>query len=445
MKIPNFSFSCDSALAGRQFRQFQLRRFQVVVIILLQSWTPSGAASSCPAYESSELYRPRTRQVTVDPLNWISTIEGAQSGDEILLADGSYDLDQYAVQITREITVRSASGNRDAVIIRGQGYGTPSEGLMITAPNVTIADLTITNIRNHGVSIKGEHGANATHIYNVHLYDVGTQHIKGTPSSSNGVIACSKIGYTPGGVRGDYINAIDIHGATNWVIRDNEIYNIWGDGSGCEVDIDCGTYLPGGGPAILLWNHASGNVVERNLIRDSFRGIALGFGTTHSGGAVRNNFFFQSSAQQNGVAGDAGISIWGSNTEIDHNTIILGTDYPGAIEIQDSTNVQIRNNLISEPVWNRGNSTCNQLGNKTDATPADLVAPGDPHLDPASGAVDFPTAIFLPDVSQDIDGEDRPQGTGPDSGCDELGTGTAQIFEDSFESGDTSRWESTGS
>ncbi|MGB5573407.1 MAG: hypothetical protein WBO69_08490, partial [Thermoanaerobaculia bacterium] len=202
------------------------------------------ATDFCPPYEASPLYRPRARQVPANTSNWISVIQNAQSGDEILLADGSYDLDQYAVQISTDITIRSASGNRDAVVILGQGYGTLSEGLMVRAPSVTVADLTITGVRNHGVSIKGEHGADATHIYNVHLYDIGTQHIKGTPSSSNGVVACSKIGYTPGGVRGDYINAIDIHGATNWVIRDNEIYNIWGDGSGCEVDIDCGTYLP---------------------------------------------------------------------------------------------------------------------------------------------------------------------------------------------------------
>ena len=406
--------------------------------------TVARAGSFCPPYPSSDLFRDRDRTVMANPSNWIEKIEGADSGDEILLADGTYHLDQYSILISREITVRSASGDRDAVVILGQGYGTPAEGLMVRAPNVTIADLTITAARDHGVSIKGEHGANATYIYNVHLYDIGTQHIKGTPSSSNGVVACSKIGYTSGGVKGDYINGIDIHGATDWVIRDNEIYNIWGDGSGCEVDIDCGTYLPGGGPAILLWNHASGNIVERNVIRDSFRGIALGFGTTHSGGAVRNNFFYQSSGQQNGVDGDAGVSIWGSDTEIDHNTVILGTDYPGAIEFQDSTNLQIRNNLISEPVWNRGNSTYNTQGNKTDAGPADLLVPGDPHLDPASDAVDFPTTIVLPKVDHDIDGEDRPQGSGPDSGCDELGTIAGVLFEDSFESGDTSSWTATG-
>src|SRR5262245_60713687 len=237
----------------------------------------------CPAYVSSPLYRPRARQVPANPSNWVAAIEGAQDGDEILLADGVYPLLQYAVQIDSQITVRSASGNRAAVRIQGQGYGVPSEGFMIHAPNVTIADLSMTGIRNHAISIKGESGAEAPNVYNVHLYDIGTQHIKGTPGDgvNQGVVACSRIGYSPGAVRGDYINAIDIHRGVDWVVRDNEIYNVWGDGTGCEVDTACGTYLSGGGPAILFWNNSSGTIIERNRIVESFMGIAVGYGTPH--------------------------------------------------------------------------------------------------------------------------------------------------------------------
>src|SRR6185295_19503781 len=74
----------------------------------------------CPAYTASPIYRPRTRQVQANPSNWIGIIEGAQDGDEILLADGVYSLNQYAVQISRQITVRGASGSRAAVRIQGQ-------------------------------------------------------------------------------------------------------------------------------------------------------------------------------------------------------------------------------------------------------------------------------------------------------------------------------------
>ena len=388
--------------------------FCTAIFALEEDDAPPPAVEHCPAYEQSPLFRPPTRQVMATPSDWIQKIQGASWGDEILLADGTYYLNQYAVQITVALSVRSASGNRDAVVIQGQGYGVPSEGFMIMAPEVTIADLTITGMRNHGISIKGELGAEAPLIYNVHLYDIGTQHIKGTSPIVEGVVACSRIGYSPDGVAGDYLNGIDIHGGINWTVRDNELYNIWGDGSGCEVDTNCGTYTPGGGPAILFWNGAAETLVERNRIIDCFRGIALGFGTAHPDGVVRNNFVYQS------TSGDAGIQInGGSDTQVDHNTVILGGDYPGAIEIMNSSDLVIRNNLLTRPIWNRGGVTYTAQGNKTDATVADLAAPADPHLNPSSSAVDLLASTTLP-VVDDIDGDGRPQGDGLEPGCDEL-------------------------
>jgi hypothetical protein len=386
-----------------------------------------AAQPFCPPYTASPLYRPRVRQVPANPSNWIALIEGASAGDEVLLADGVYALNQYAVQISQPITVRGASGNRSAVRIVGQGYGVGSEGFMVHAGSVTIADLTMTAIRNHAISIKGESGAFAPHVYNVDLYDIGTQHIKGTPGDgvADGVVACSRLGYSAGGARGDYINAIDVHRGVSWTVRDNEIYNVWGDGTGCEVDVSCGTYLSGGGPAILFWNDSSGTVVERNRIVDSFMGIALGYGTPHPGGALRNNFVFRSQASRPGargtITGDLGIQVRGGNgTTVDHNTVIQAGSYPGAVEIWQSQNVSVRNNLISQPVWDRGGTSGLSLqGNKTNGIVADLAAPFDPHLAAGSGAVDFASTVSLAGVPADLDGDARPQGTRPDAGCDE--------------------------
>jgi hypothetical protein len=387
----------------------------------------SGVTCFCPPYMRSSLYRPRTRQVTADPSNWISRIEGALDGDEVLLADGLYPLSQYAVQISAQITVRSASGHRDAVVIQGAGYGVGGEGFMVHAQNVTIAELTMTNIRNHAISIKGESGAEAPHVYRVHLYDIGTQHIKSTPGDgvSNGVVACSRLGYTPGAAVGDYIDAIDVHRGIDWLVRDNDIYDHWGDGTGCEVDVDCGTYAPGGGPAILFWNSSSGTVVERNLILDAYRGIALGFGSAHPGGAVRNNFFYQPTdgrmGAQGWIPGDMGIQIQnGSNVAVDHNTVILGGNYPGPIEVWNSSTVSVRNNLMTTTVWDRGGNTgLTVSGNKTDGGAWDLVAPGDPHLAVGSTAIDFASTVAVSSVPADVDGTARPQGARRDAGCDE--------------------------
>jgi hypothetical protein len=386
----------------------------------------------CPPYEQSPLRRARTRQLAANPGNWIAVVEGATNGDEVLLAPGAYSIPaaEYAVQIDSQITLRGASGDRDDVVISGAGYGVGGEGLMIMAPNVTIASLTLRDIRNHAVSIKGELGAEAPHLYDLHLVDIGTQHVKSTGGGDGvaaGVVACSSLGYSPGGVAGDYIDAIDVHGGVGWRVRDNVIYNHWGDGTGCEVDDDCGTYAAGGGPPILFWNGSSGTIVERNRILDAFRGIALGFGSAHPGGAVRDNFFWQPTPGRPGatgwIAGDMGIQIQGgSNVVVEHNTVILGGDYPGAVEIWNSPNVTVRDNLLTAPTWNRGGSPGLAVaGNKSDATVADLVAPGDPHLDPGSAAVDFPTAVAAPSATHDLDGDRRPTGAaGRDVGCDEV-------------------------
>jgi len=91
------------------------------LIILLFCALPSAtfAGSFCPSFPSSELYRARTRQVVASPSNWISLIEGARSGDEVLLVNGIHDLDHYSVQIGTDITIRGASGSRASVLIQG--------------------------------------------------------------------------------------------------------------------------------------------------------------------------------------------------------------------------------------------------------------------------------------------------------------------------------------
>jgi hypothetical protein len=381
----------------------------------------------CPPYVDWPLARARSREVAADPANWISRIEGAQDGDEILLADGAYSIpaNHYAVQITASITVRSASGDRDAVVVSGAGYGVPGEGLMVMAPDVSIASLTIRDVRNHAISVKGELGAEAPRIYDVHLVDIGTQHVKATATTHDGVVACSRLGWTGSGATGDYIDAIDVHGGVDWTVADNVIYNHWGDGTGCEVDVDCGTYASGGGPAILFWNGSSGTLVERNLILDAYRGIALGFGTAHAGGAVRNNFFWQPTPGRPGargfIPGDTGIQIQaGSGVAVDHNTVLLGGAYPGPIEVWNSDGISVRNNLINTTVWDRGGNTGLAIaGNKTDAGASDFVAAGDPHLAPGSGAVDYAGSVSVPEVRDDLDGDVRPTGPRRDAGCDE--------------------------
>jgi len=368
-------------------------------------WMICGLWAQIP-YVDSPHYRPRAQTVTAGPEdNWITIIEDAVPGTEVLLLDGLYDLDQYAVVVGDEVTVRSQSGNRDAVIIQGQGYGICSEGFLIAGAGITIAELTMTQIRNHAIAIKPDLGAQAPHLYNLDLYDIGTQHIKLSPGAcADGLVAWCRIGYTPGGVQGDYINAIDLHEAVDWVIRDNVIYNIAGDGTGCEVDcLDCSgnpnpqSYISG--PAILVWNQSSGTLIERNLLIDNFRNISLGLGSGHTQGTVRNNFIYRSGP------GDAGIELRAAQDEsIYHNTVIVGS-YPGAIEVQNSAGIDIANNLISAPIWDRGGASFLSRSNIEDATDADLAVAGEVHIPADSRAIG--AGVDLPAVTEDIDGQAR--------------------------------------
>ena len=342
----------------------------------------------CPPYASQENYRKPANVHNANPDNWVQTINNAAAGDEIRLADGVYPLQQYAVVLDKPLTLRSASGNRDDVIIQGQGLSVNAEALMIMANDVHIADLTVKNVRDHAISIQ-ETFSRAV-IYNVHLKDIGTQHIKSNRGGPDSLIACSSIGYTNDTAVGDYTGAIDLHGAVNWTIRDNFIYNIWGDGSKCIVDAECGTQFFGGGPAILIWNNARDNTIERNTIVESFRAIALGLDTSYSGGIVRDNFICRTQPGKQGVKkyieGDAGISLRGAdNVSVIGNHILINGRYRGAIELKYSQTIRIENNLISKKIWNKGRSTYNDCkwwfcrdegyGNKVVQTGATLSCP----------------------------------------------------------------------
>src|SRR5439155_26382504 len=107
-----------------------------------------------------------------------------------------------------------------------------------------------------------------------------------------------------------YTDGIDVHGCTGWVIRNNLLLHF---------------HTPDGTdnlwePAILIWNHSAGTVVEGNTILDSDRAIAFGLiaqdtGHDHQGGLIRNNFISQSpglfsAARREGADGQ--ILVWDS-------------------------------------------------------------------------------------------------------------------------------------
>jgi len=362
---------------------------------------PPSSQDFCPPYVESDIYRARTNQIILNPtMNWVAEIETGPEDTEYLLEDGEYYLDRYTVVIEDNKTIRSRSGDRDAVIIRGQGYGVSSEGLMIFGDNVTIADLSMTGMRNHAISIKTEQGVRAPHIYNVDLYDIGTQMVKASYHSNHvadGIVACSSMGYTEGGSEGDYFAGVDAHSAIDWVIRDNYMYNFMGDGSGCEVDISCGTYVPH--PAILVWNDSRGTVIKRNILVDNYRNIALGLDRGHDGGQIINNFIYREQP------GDAGIELrTASNVLVAHNTVYT-EDYFGAIEVSPGNNIRIINNFISNNLRVRDGASFYEEGNLVDLTISDFAASYSYKLVNGSHAIGACDGI--PEVITDMDGQSR--------------------------------------
>ena len=382
----------------------------------------------CPAYTSSSIYRARptgTVMVNADMPEWEQQIENAPPGSEVLLADGVYMLDKpqspdanTVFMANEDVTVRSLSGNADAVIIRSHGYPFDRQdiGFMIAADGITIADLTIHSMRDHAISLQPDlvNGGvlNDTHIYNVDAYDIGTQHFKGNSGgiSRDAVIACSSIGYTPGAAIGDYNGGIDIHSGDGVIIRDNYLYNITGDGTGCNVAVPDEACIYISAPAIYM-NASSDTIIERNTIVDSFRGISLGLIDGHTGGIVRNNFVYRS------VAGDMGISIdKATDSVVEHNTVLV-EGYLGPIEVRGGSGHTLSNNLTNLPIRFHNNPVdIFAEGNIEYATDADFETPGQPHL--RAGSVAIGAGIEPATVVYDIDGDTR---LGPwDVGADQF-------------------------
>ena len=224
-----------------------------------------------------------------------NAIANASGRTTIYLAAGVYPVTNASlINIFKpNITLRSLSGNRDDVIIQGAGMDAPGvgHGIYIDADDVTIADLTVRDVPNHGFFINP--GSDNCTFYNVRGVDCGEQILKASgytnePPKNNGVIRCSTFEYTTvldDGDDGWYTNGIDLLNCHDWVISDNIIRNI-------KHNPAITSTLAG--PAILLWHGSSNTIVERNRIIECDFGISFGNagqnGVSHTGGIIRNNF-----------------------------------------------------------------------------------------------------------------------------------------------------------
>ncbi len=333
----------------------------------------------------------------------------------ILIEDGTYQIAStawYPYITANDLVIRSVSGNRDNVILTGNGMMSVSpsteNGLYATGNNITIADLTIKEVGNHGIAVDGDN----LYVHNVKIQNTYEQMLKGTSGgdggSDNSIVQCSLFEYPSGEGPQFYIGGLDIHMGDGWIVRDNIFKNIQSpSGSLAEH-------------AIHFWNHCSDNTIERNWIINCDRGIGFGLGSSpNEGGVIKNNMIYNDGT---GVFNDVGIGLETSpGTKVYNNTIFL-TDYPNAIEyrFEATMDVDIANNLTNKAITSRNGGEATLTTNIENAV-ADWfvnVNEGDLHLAELNAAI-VDQGTFLEEVILDLDQTTRPQGTALDIGAHE--------------------------
>lgn len=408
-----------------------------------QDYGPA-TSDTCPP-----LPPPTGEVITVSTVTELQdAVNSATSNTTISIADGTYNLDGVYLRLdTPHVTLRSASGNREAVILDGN-YDT-TEIVQIVASDVTIADLTLREAYYHPIHVMSTDAGDTegTIIYNVHIIDPREQAIKINPGTAgyypdDGLIACSHIELTDAGrphvnptAGGCYTGGVDAHQAQGWVIRDNLIEGFW-----CENGLS--------EHGIHLWRGCRDTLVERNVLRDNARGIGFGLETSgdartypdnpcpgagggyvdYYDGFIRNNFVFVSrdALFSSEYGFDCGVCLWQAcGAQVLHNTV-ASTQAPfSSVEWRFSnTDVDIINNLVSHNLRDRG-GTAYLAGNLEDA-PLSLFVDGtngDLHLAAsASLAIDQGVVLAGGLCDDDMDGDPRPIGSARDIGADEYGT-----------------------
>ncbi|MFP4350069.1 MAG: hypothetical protein ACLFQY_17380 [Desulfococcaceae bacterium] len=334
----------------------------------------------------------------------------SESGTTILVSPGNYSMKNFIHVVNDSIAIRGKTGNRDDIILDFGGMIDGHFGILVEGDDFTIADLTIRNAKNHGVSIQG---VDRPILYNLKIQDIGDQLVKVNPigdGSEDGLLACSCLEYTTS-APDTYTNGISAHDSHRWIVRDNQWKRIRTNDDNVTI------------PAILFWSGSSDTVVKRNLLVDCSRGIAFGnpshSGVDHLGGKVFNNVIY--STLKHDVAIEM---VRAEGWLVAHNTAILLNPISGltwGMEARFAESVgTFANNLTNMNIFGNRNGANTSLSNNIMNAQLSLfsdAANGDFHLnETADEAVN--QGIFLADVTTDFDGEMRD--SKPDIGAYEL-------------------------
>ena len=350
----------------------------------------------------------------------VIAVNNANAGGDKLIEceNGTYLLASLLHIIADSITVRSLSGNRDSVTIRGQGMtGGVSHVFLVQGSDFSVYDMAIGWVANHAIQIQGELNADRPHISNARFVDTYEQMLKvsagGAEYCDGGIVENCLFEYTAGIGPQYYIGGIDCHRSRNWIVR-NCVFKYIRSPSGSIAE-----------HAVHFWNNSENTIAECNWIINCDRGIGFGLGSSlHIGGIIRNNIIYHDTTE--GFA-DVGIAIETCpDCQIYNNTIYHEHTYANAIEYRfaATTNAYIANNLTNKNIQARNGATGTDTSNITTAQSSWFISvpTGDLHLAFAVPTV-VDAGIAITGLTHDFDGDPRPQGAGFDIGADEY-TGT---------------------
>lgn len=313
-----------------------------------QPWFPQAKALPPPSGQIIHV-------ANVDDL--FQAVSDVQPGGTILVADGQYLMPRYLEITTDRVTVRGESGDRHRVVLDGIG-SRHGELLGITgADGVTIADLTIQNVKWNGIKLNADRGADHVTIHNCIIHNVWQRGIKASAMPKEqgelGPRDC-RVQYclfyndrpkqfsddetdTPQTFNGNYIGGIDVKNTINWTIHDNVFIGIQGR-------------TREGRAGIYISENGRGCTIERNIFLDCDIGIALGnpslgYSPLQAIDCVaRNNFV--ANCPETGI-----LACYTCDCQISINTIYEPESrYGRLIWIQQSNDgLRVRDNLLVGP------------------------------------------------------------------------------------------------
>ncbi|MDA1014483.1 MAG: GDSL-type esterase/lipase family protein [Planctomycetota bacterium] len=338
------------------------------------SWFPKAQALPKP---SGQVLRVRT----VDEL--LTASKEVQPRGTILVADGHYMLPRYFDLTADQVTLRSESGDRHKVILDGAN-SRHGELVGITgATGVTIADVTVQNVKWNGIKINSNHGAERATIHNCVIHNVWQRGIKAPAmpkaqgdKGPRGCIIRYCLFYndrpkqfaddetdTDKTFNGNYIGGIDVKNTIDWTITHNVFIGIQGrtrEGRGC----------------IYISENGRGCRIERNAFLNCDIAIALGnpslgYSPLHAIDCVaRNNFV--SDCPETGI-----LMCYTQDCRIENNTVHdPESTQRRQIWVQNSNaGLQVNNNvLVGAPVLLTTDSRISQSGNVSGGTLAAALA-----------------------------------------------------------------------